>query len=213
MPQLIKAFQREIAQDSELFALSLQTTDAPYWSVWEPIRSRMGFEVLPVEYAKLQYDIPIPFRSVSQSHPDEIQIGPYRICSLEVAGCSSSELATCYNQAFFGGEPKMMAASIEQMLASSIFCPSLSFAFLDESAAQPVGFLFSKRWGQMVEIDLLGIAPEHRRQGLVRNSIQFLSAAMVKKGVSSAHWELNTNNAPIHMSASQKASIGKGGGA
>jgi ribosomal protein S18 acetylase RimI-like enzyme len=194
---LLQAFHTSVSSDKELFALSYHTTDAHHWAQWHRMQTKMGFETLPVVYTKLRCELRSFMRHAPSKKQEVFQTGPHQIAPFHSGHFSFPSLVSCYNNTFFGGEERITKQALENSLSRSSFSPSLSLVAVSKQTQEVSAFVLVDRWDESADIALLGVAPEYRRQGLVRNSIQFLFHLLVTANIKQLYWEINTSNTPI----------------
>ncbi len=87
-------------------------------------------------------------------------------------------------------------STIEQALAAPGARGALAVFRPDGPDSALAGFVLARRGGELLEIDLVGVDPAHRRSGLARRLLSGMIASEHRAGAGEVHLELAASNDP-----------------
>ena len=79
-------------------------------------------------------------------------------------------------------------------LAETLERPVSRMRIACDEGGEPFGFVVARRVAEIIEIDLLGVAPERRREGCARALLEDLIEREVARGAEEARLELRESN-------------------
>jgi len=81
-------------------------------------------------------------------------------------------------------------------ISAAVGVPGARVWLAEGSDRAPLGFVLARRFGDLLEIDLVGVRAEHRRAGIARSLLAGLVEEETEMGLAEARLELAASNDP-----------------